>query len=460
MSPLKLTCLAAALLLAGCHSAQVPQAKPTLEIPVQWRSQVGPSSAAEGFWWRNFHDSALNGYVDEALRYNGDVLTARERVNEYQARVQAAVGGQLPTLDAGLNGSRSRSQSAATGQPVHGDLYKGSLTASYDVDLWGQYSSATEAARASLEAQKAAAAAANLTVASSVASGYVTLLSLDEQLKVTQDTLTSRENAYRLAKRQYEAGYSSRLELMQSDSEYRSTRAQIPQLQHQITQQENALSVLIGKNPGAVARGGEFDQLTPLALPAQLPSTLLNRRPDIVQAERQLAAADATLASSRAQLLPSINLVATGSLQDSTLSQLIDNPLRLWSIGGSILAPLLNREALNAQVDVAMSQRNQALYAYEKTVRNAFKEVNDSLDAIQRLKEQLVELQAQEQVAEETLRIAQNRYRNGYSSYLDELDAQRTLFSTQLSVVQVKNNLLLAQIDLYRSLGGGWGGMQ
>lgn len=460
MSPLKLTCLAAALLLAGCHSAQVPQAKPTLEIPVQWRSQVGPSSAAEGFWWRNFHDSALNGYVDEALRYNGDVLTARERVNEYQARVQAAVGGQLPTLDAGLNGSRSRSQSAATGQPVHGDLYKGSLTASYDVDLWGQYSSATEAARASLEAQKAAAAAANLTVASSVASGYVTLLSLDEQLKVTQDTLTSRENAYRLAKRQYEAGYSSRLELMQSDSEYRSTRAQIPQLQHQITQQENALSVLIGKNPGAVARGGEFDQLTPLALPAQLPSTLLNRRPDIVQAERQLVAADATLASSRAQLLPSINLVATGSLQDSTLSQLIDNPLRLWSIGGSILAPLLNREALNAQVDVAMSQRNQALYAYEKTVRNAFKEVNDSLDAIQRLKEQLVELQAQEQVAEETLRIAQNRYRNGYSSYLDELDAQRTLFSTQLSVVQVKNNLLLAQIDLYRSLGGGWGGMQ
>jgi multidrug efflux system outer membrane protein len=460
MSPLKLTCLAAALLLAGCHSAQVPQAKPTLEIPVQWRSQVGPSSAAEGFWWRNFHDSALNGYVDEALRFNGDVLTARERVNEYQARVQAAVGGQLPTLDAGLNGSRSRSQSAATGQPVYGDLYKGSLTASYDVDLWGQYSSATEAARASLEAQKAAAAAANLTVASSVASGYVTLLSLDEQLKVTQDTLTSRENAYRLAKRQYEAGYSSRLELMQSDSEYRSTRAQIPQLQHQITQQENALSVLIGKNPGAVARGGEFDQLTPLALPAQLPSTLLNRRPDIVQAERQLVAADATLASSRAQLLPSINLVATGSLQDSTLSQLIDNPLRLWSIGGSILAPLLNREALNAQVDVAMSQRNQALYAYEKTVRNAFKEVNDSLDAIQRLKEQLVELQAQEQVAEETLRIAQNRYRNGYSSYLDELDAQRTLFSTQLSVVQVKNNLLLAQIDLYRSLGGGWGGMQ
>ncbi|PLM98550.1 transporter, partial [Klebsiella pneumoniae] len=159
---------------------------------------------------------------------------------------------------------------------------------------------------------------------------------------------------------------------------------------------------------------------------------------------------------SQAQLLPSINLTATGSLQDRTLPDLLDNPLRLWSLGGSILAPLLNRQALNAQVDVSMAQRNQALYSYEKTVRSAFKEVNDSLDAISRYGEQLSELQEQETVAQETLRIAQNRYRNGYSSYLDVLDAQRTLFSTQLSVVQVKNNLLLAQIDLYRALGGGW----
>ncbi|HBT4840413.1 efflux transporter outer membrane subunit, partial [Klebsiella quasipneumoniae] len=296
---------------------------------------------------------------------------------------------------------------------------------------------------------------ANLSVAASVAVGYVTLLSLDEQLRVTQQTLQSREDAWRLAKRQFETGYTSRLELMQADSELRSTRAQIPPLQHQIAQQENALSVLLGDNPGAVKRG-EFAGLTPLRLPSQLPSTLLNRRPDIVQAQRQLVAADATLASSQAQLLPSINLTATGSLQDRTLPDLLDDPLRLWSIGGSILAPLLNRQALNAQVDVSMAQRNQALYSYEKTVRGAFKEVNDSLDAISRYGEQLTELQGQVAVAEETLRIAQNRYRNGYSSYLDVLDAQRTLFSTQLSVVQVKNNLLLAQIDLYRALGGGW----
>ncbi|HBZ7962645.1 TPA: TolC family protein, partial [Klebsiella pneumoniae] len=186
------------------------------------------------------------------------------------------------------------------------------------------------------------------------------------QLRVTQQTLKSREDAFNLAKRQFETGYTSRLELMQADSELRSTRAQIPPLRHQIAQQENALSLLLGANPDAVKRNA-FAQLSPLSLPSQLPSTLLNRRPDIVQAQRQLVAADATLASSQAQLLPSINLTATGSLQDRTLPDLLDNPLRLWSLGGSILAPLLNRQALNAQVDVSMAQRNQALFSYEKT---------------------------------------------------------------------------------------------
>ena len=444
------------LLLAGCQSVDVAPAKPSLRIPSQWRADTGPASPAEQLWWRNFHDSHLNSYVDKALKNNSDVLIARERINEYQARVYAADGSLFPSLDAGVTGARARSQSAVTGLPIYSTLYKGNLTASYDVDLWGVNRSTARAAEASLEAQKAAAAAADLTVASSVASGYVTLLSLDEQLRVTQDTLKSREQAFKLATRQYQTGYSSRLELMQSDSELRSTRAQVPLLQHQIAQQENALSLLLGSNPGSVARSENFESLTPLHLPSQLPSTLLNRRPDIVQAERQLLASDATLAASRASLLPSINLTASGSVQDRTLSGLLDNPLQLWSVGGSILAPILNRQALNAQVDISQSQRNQALYSYEQTVRNAFREVNDSLDAITRYQEQLTELQAQQDVAQETLRIAQNRYNNGYSSYLDVLDAQRTLFSVQTSVVQVKNNLLLAQIDLYKALGGGW----
>ena len=442
-------------LLAGC-ATEVEKAPSSLPLPPQWRQQVGPAAAPEANWWRNFADPALNRLVEQALRNNPDILTARSRVDQYRAQLRAALGDNFPTLDAGVGVTRSRSLSAATGQPHDGNVYQGLLQANYEVDLWGARSSNIDAARASLAAQQAAAGAAELTIATSVASGYISLLALDEQLRVTQATLATRENSLRLAQRQYEAGYTSRLEWMQAASEYQAAKAQIPQLAHQIAQQENALSILVGMNPRRIARQSRFTQVMPQTLPSLLPSQLLQRRPDIVQAQRLLLAADRSLAASQAQLLPSLNLTASGTLQSSVLHQLTDNPFRLWSIGGSVLAPLLNREALTAQVDVSMASRNQALYNYEKVVRNAFSEVNDAIDAIRQTQAQLQEVEKQQAIATDTLRIARNRYQNGYASYLDELDAQRTLFSAQLNVVQLKSNLLLAQIDLYRALGGGW----
>lgn len=448
-----------ALLLASMLSAcatQVDQAPASLPIPDGWRSQVGPGAAVEANWWRAFGDPQLNQLVEQALRNNPDILIARSRVDQYRAQLRGAQGDNFPTLDAGVAATRARAISAVTGQPYQYSVFQGLLQANYNVDLWGARSSSIDAAKASLAAQQAAASAAELTIAASVASGYMTLVSLDEQLRVTEATLATRKNSLNLAKRQFETGYTSKLEWVQSESEYQTAKAQIPLLQHQISQQENALSILVGMNPRQIARQNNFDHLAPQSLPAVMPSQLLQRRPDIVQAERQLLAADASLQSSRASLLPSLNLTASGTLQSSVLHELAANPFRLWSIGGSVLAPLLNREALTAQVDVSMASRNQALYTYEKVVRSAFGEVNDDLDAITRYQQQLVELEKQQQVVSEALHIASNRYRNGYASYLDELDAQRTLFSTQLSVVQAKNNLLLAQIDLYRALGGGW----
>lgn len=441
--------------LSGC-ATNVQQAPASLPIPDGWRSHVGPAAPVEQNWWQAFGDPQLNQLVLQALRNNPDILIARSRVDQYRAQLRGAQGDNFPTLNAGVNATRERTLSAVTGQPYDHSVFQGLLQANYNVDLWGARSSSIDAAKATLAAQQAAASAAELTIASSVASGYMTLISLDEQLRVTEDTLVSRENSLQLAKRQFDAGYTSKLEWVQSASEYQTAKSQIPLLQHQITQQENALSILVGMNPRQIARQNHFGQLIPQTLPSVMPSQLLKRRPDIVQAERQLLAADASLQSSRASLLPSLNLTASGTEQSSVLHELVSNPLRLWSIGGSILAPVLNREALTAQVDVSMAARNQALYSYEKVVRSAFSEVNDSLDAITRYQQQLDELEKQEQIVSEALRIATNRYRNGYASYLDELDAQRTLFSTQLSVVQAKNNLLLAQIDLYRALGGGW----
>lgn len=441
--------------LAGC-ATKIEQAPSSLPIPAQWRNQVGPGATMEANWWRAFHDPALNQLVEQALRNNPDILIARSRVEQYRAQLRGAQGDNFPTLDAGVAVSRARTLSAVTGQPYQSSVFQGLLQANYNVDLWGERSSSIDAAQASLAAQQAAASAAELTIASSVASGYMTLVSLDEQLRVTEATLASRADSLKLAQRQFETGYTSRLEWVQSQSEYQTAKAQIPLLQHQIAQQENALSILVGMNPRQIARQNHFEHVAPQTLPAVMPSQLLQRRPDIVQAERQLLAADASLQSSRARLLPAINLTATGTMQTSVLHELVDNPFRLWSIGGSVLAPLFNREALTAQVDVSMATRNQALYNYEKVVRTAFSEVNNDLDAITRYQQQLSELQAQEKVVQEALRIARNRYQNGYASYLDELDAQRTLFSIQLNVVQAKNNLLLAQIDLYRALGGGW----
>ena len=446
-----------ALMVSGC-ATEVEKAPTSLPIPDSWRQQVGPSAAPEAQWWQRFGDDNLIRLVNQALQHNSDILIARSRVDQYRAQLRAAQGDNFPTLSAGVAATHQRALSAVTGQPYENAVFQGLLQANYEVDLWGSRSNSIRASQASLDAQRAAASAAELTVASSVASGYLSLCALDEQLRVTEATLSTRENSLNLAQRQFETGYTSRLEWMQAASEYQTAKAQVPQLQHQIEQQENALSVLVGMNPREIARTRNFDHIKPQTLPSLLPSQLLNRRPDIVQAQRQLIAADASLASAQADLLPSINLTASGTLESYQLHQLLDNPFRLWSIGGSILAPLLNREALTAQVDVAMAARNQALYGYEKVVRSAFSDVDNALDAIRRSQEQLTELQKQEGYVTEAYRIARNRYQNGYASYLDELDAQRTLFSTQLNIVSVKNTLLLAQIDLYRSLGGGWQG--
>lgn len=456
MSRLMLATLTA-LLLSGC-ATEVEKAPASLPIPESWRQQVGPGAAPEAQWWRAFGDDHLNRLVSQALLHNSDILTARARVDQYRAQLRAAEGDDYPAVTAGAGATHQRAISAATGLPYENAVFQASLQANYDVDLWGSRRNNISAATASLDAQRAAASAAELTVASSVASGYLTLCALDEQLRVTEATLITRENSLQLAQRQYQTGYSSRLEWMQAASEYQTAKAQVPQLQHQIAQQENALSVLVGMNPREIARAEHFNQILPQTLPTLLPSQLLNRRPDIVQAQRQLLASDASLASAQAQLLPSLNLTASGGFESYQLHELIDNPFRLWSIGGSVLAPVFNREALTAQVDVAMATRNQALYGYEKVVRNAFAEVDTALDAIRRNQEQLTELEKQQSFVSEALRIARNRYQNGYASYLDELDAQRTLFNTQLSVVSVKNTLLLAQIDLYRALGGGWKG--
>ncbi|WP_026076203.1 efflux transporter outer membrane subunit [Noviherbaspirillum massiliense] len=442
-------------MLAGCALAPQPAPAPTLQIPAAWRTTVGPSAAAEADWWKGFGDLALNALVDAALTGNNDMRVAATRVREFQARLRIAEAGRLPTLDANVTLSRASALNSA-GSTTLANSFQGGLQAAYEIDLWGRLESLVEAARADYEAQQAAQLGAMLSVAASAASAYITLRGLDAQLELARATLVSRTQSLQLARDQFRVGYSSRLELNQAEAEYRATTAMIPQLLQSIARQENALSVLTGANPGPITRGPSLTEMPLPPVPEGLPSDLLRRRPDIRQAEQAIVAADASLAAARDQLLPAVRLSASVGRQGFSLSQLLDAPNRLWSVGGSILAPLFEGGRLRAQADVAAAQRDRAIYLYENTVRTAFSEVENALSALLRLKEQATELEARQVAAAEALRVVHNRYRNGYASYLEELDAQRTLYSVQVNLIQARTNLLTAQVDLYRALGGGW----
>jgi len=450
-------CGAAMLLLAGCRIPVQDRPEPTLEVPAAWRTplQVGPNAAVEQEWWRAFGDPALDALVAQALARNGDIRTALSRLQEYQARIRVARSALAPNLSVSVGPTRARSI-GPFGTPIETTSITGNVQAAYEFDPWGRLEAATRAARFDYAAQRAAAEATALSVAASTASGYLNLRGLDAQLALARQTLASREQSLALAKRQFEVGYSSRLELSQAEAEYRATAAVVPQLERSITQQENALALLAGANPGPVARGAGLAALRAPGIAPGLPSELLRRRPDIAQAEAAIAAADASLAAARDQMLPSLRLTASVGSYAHNLPDLLGAGTTLWSVGGSVLAPLFDAGRLRAQAEISASLRDRAVFAYESVVRNAFAETENALAAVQRLREQLDQTEARRVATAEALRIAHNRYRNGYSSYLEELDAQRNAFSAETAVLQLRASWLAAHVDLYRALGGGW----
>jgi len=454
----------AMLALGGCRIAVPPPPASTLNVPPAWRGQASPvpaevgpnaNAAVEAGWWRAFGDPALDALVAQALANNGDIRTARSRLQEYQARIQVARSAQEPTLTAGITPGRARAI-GPLGTPIESTSVQGNVQAAYELDPFGRLENATQAARFDYASQQAAADAVALSVAANTASGYLNLRGLDAQLALARATLQSRVRSLELARRQFEVGYSSRLELSQAEAEYRTTAAVVPQLERSITQQENALAVLLGASPGPVARGGDFAALRVPAIQPGLPSALLRRRPDIAQAERAIAAADASLAVARDQMLPALRLTASVGGYAHNVPDLLGAGTTLWSVGGSILAPIFDAGRLRAQAEISASLRDRAVFAYETVVRNALAETENALTAVQRLREQLEQAEARRVATAEVLRIAHNRYRNGYSSYLEELDAQRNAFTAENNVLQLRTSYLAAHVDLYRALGGGW----
>lgn len=448
--------LAAAVLLQACASPD--SARPdAAAMPGQWQTTPAAAGQAtlERNWWAGFNDPVLTRLVEQALARNTDLRLAAARVAEARALSDAQRGAARPNVDFGLGAQRSRSLSATTGQPYRSSVAQPQFQASYELDLWGRVDALGQAADAQLKASQDARDSAALSVAATVATGYINLRALDARLVLARETLTSRDAALKLARSRQQQGYASSLETSQAEAEYRATAQVIPQLTLAIGRQEHALNLLLGEAPAPVERGTALQAFTAPALPdAGLPSELLRRRPDIASAEAQVAASDAQLAAARAQLLPSIHLSASlGAISSSALR---GDPFTLWGLGASVLAPIFDGGRLKAQARASASRRDQALLGYQKTVLTAFAEVEDQLSALQQLQQQATQAEAQRQALQEALRVAHNRYREGYAAYLDELDAQRNLFNAEQTVLQLQADRLNAQISLYRALGGGW----
>ncbi|QNE33536.1 efflux transporter outer membrane subunit [Sphingomonas sp. NBWT7] len=442
-------------MLAGCTlpgpRADAPPGA-AVTPPAGWRTPLNPGGPIRADWWEAFGDPVLASLVTRALAANVDIQIAAARVEEARAAEALSRANLLPQIGGTVAETQGQTLSPF-GTPSRAIGAQPGITASYDLDLFGRLRFARAAARAQLLASEGARDTVRLATAAAVATGYVTLRALDQRLAIARATLAARAEAQRIARRRYETGYSSRLEYRQAQAEYAATAQLVPAAALAIGRQENALSLLLGDNPGPVPRGLSLDAIRLPPIPDSLPADLLRRRPDLFQAEQTLVAADRSLDSQRAAMLPNLALTGSAGL---VLSTALANPIGVFTLGASVLAPLFDGGRLAAQEDAATARRDQAAFGYRRAALQAFREVDDALDGVRRTGEQAEDLAQQTAAAQGALQNASNRYRAGYSAYIEQLDAQRSLLTAELSLVQARSDRLASYVALYQAMGGGW----
>ena len=451
--------MAIGLALGGCASVGPDYQRPEVPTPEQWQISIQQANdLANTLWWEQFQDPTLNELIQVALRENKDVKIAAARVEEYMGRYGVTRSAQFPQVGAGAAGSRTRnSESGDITLPENPtDSYQVDLGVSFELDLWGKLRRATEAARADLLATEETRRTVILTLVSQLANSYVRLLDFDQQLAITHATLEARQESVRINRLRFQAGLISELDYQQALAEYLNATVQVPLLERLIAQQENAISLLLGRNPGKITRDRTLEQLVLPRIPSGLPSDLLERRPDIQRAEQQLIAANALIGVAKAAFFPSISLTGFLGTASTDLSDLFKGPSRTWQFAGQLLQPIFTGGALTGQLQVAEAVQQQALLNYQQTIQNAFAEVDNSLIEGAKLREQLKDEAAQVKALQRTLDLATLRYRNGYSDYLIVVDAERNLYTAQLQHTQDQANLFIALVNLYKAMGGGW----
>jgi multidrug efflux system outer membrane protein len=452
----------AVLLAAGLSACAVgpDYQRPTVDAPERFRFEDKEArAAANTLWWEQFSDPVMNQLIDIALRENQDVQIAAARVEQYLGQLAAIDAARYPQIAAGLGAQRQRAGDRSVALPgATGvqNVFDATLSLNWEIDLFGRLRRQTEAARANVLSSEEARQATVLALVSSVALAYINLRNLDRQLEIASATAGSRQESYRVFKRRFDGGTVSELELTQTQAEYEDALARIPLLESQIAQQENALSNLLGRHPGAIQRGRQLDRLGLPAVPAGLPSELLARRPDLRQAEQNLIAANALIGAARAQYFPAISLTGLLGSVSTELSDLFSGPARAWSFAAAATLPIFTAGAIRGQVQQAEAVQQQALLAYQKAIQIAFREVEDGLVTYQKSRAQLEAQRRQLDTLGTYARLARLRYDNGYTSYIDVLDAERNLFNAQVSYTQTQGAVYSALVNLYKAMGGGW----
>jgi len=455
--------LSAALLLSGC-TVGPNYKRPVVAVPPTYRGAVTDETAqtdtatlGDQKWRDIFQDEQLRALIRTALQQNYDVRIAASRVLEANAQLGITRADQFPTLSAGAGIGDVRTAQAKFLPKFETSIGQVNLSAAWELDCWGKFRRATEAARANLLASKWARQEVVSTLVANVADAYFQLRALDLQLEISKRTLDSRQESLHLTRILANGGATSLLDVRQAEQLVFTAGAEIPALEQQVEQQENFLSILLGQNPGDIPRGQTLtEQRQPPQVPPGLPSSLLERRPDIRQAEEQLVAANAEIGVARAAYFPDISLSGSGGFQSSALTDLFSGPAGAWSFGASLAQPIFTAGRLRSGVRLAEAQQQTSTLFYQQSIQEAFRSVSDALVAYRKTREFRAQQELLFESAKDAARLSQMRYTGGDTGYLEVLTNETNAFSAELGLVQARLNELLALVQLYEALGGGW----
>jgi outer membrane protein, multidrug efflux system len=456
----------AAAALAGCMVGPDYE-RPATELPAAFPG--APAAAAEASipadWWTLYNDPLLNDLVASALRRNADLRLAVARIEEADANLREANAAFLPEIDAQGAGSRARSSTTTgiplpPGTPVIRNDIRLALSTAFELDFWGRLRRAAEALRAQALGSRYAHEVVVLTLAGLTTQAYFGVRSLDAQIIVTRETLANRDESLAYVRKRAAGGIASDLEVAQAETARAAIAVQLRELQRQRALLEHQLATLAGRYDPGVGEGDLRTLPVPALPPAGLPSILLDRRPDVRQAEQQLVSANAQIGVAKAAMFPTISLTGALGVQSKELSSLNDSGSRIWSAGVGLNLPIFDSGRYAARTDAARARERQAVAGYQKAIETAFREVSDALSTVQSTSGAEQDYQAQVEAARRALRLARLRYEAGYSSFLEVLDAQRTANDAELAYLRNRQALLAATVDLMKSLGGGWSAEQ